>query len=398
MRIFVACELSDAALQQLRALGSEVDYRPDCPAGELAEAITDVGILVVGSQRVAGDVIERGQILQMIVRAGEGVGDIALEDASGQGVFVMHCPNRHADAVAELVMGLVVALDRRIVEHTLALRDGQWHPGKYAARGLAGRTLGILGYAGLGQRVAELAQAYRMHVVGWMPTLAGEFHEPDDGVEFCSYPRELARLSDVVVLLPFEGDATRIVDGSFLECLAPGATLVHLGDAGAIDEDALRLAIEQRQLRVGIDIFDSEPVGESGRFRCDLLSAPGVVATPHLGALTAQAREATAAEVVRIIRAFLITGELVNCLNLMDRSPATWQLVLRVKDQVGVMASILDAIRADGINAEEITSRVFKGAKAAWCTIALDERPSREAVDAIRGLGDVLHLELRAVV
>jgi D-3-phosphoglycerate dehydrogenase len=128
---------------------------------------------------------------------------------------------------------------------------------------------------------------------------------------------------------------------------------------------------------------------------CDI---PGVIGTQQIGRRTAQAHWATAQEIVRIVRAFLVSGEVLNCVNLAERSPATWQLSLRVRDQVGVMAAVLSAVQADGINAEEITSRVFSGAKAAVCTIALDERPSMEALEAIRALTDVLHLELRAVV
>ncbi|MFH1747560.1 MAG: hypothetical protein ABIG44_11005, partial [Planctomycetota bacterium] len=155
---------------------------------------------------------------------------------------------------------------------------------------------------------------------------------------------------------------------------------------------------KQRGLRVALDVFGSQPTGDAGRFRCKLAGLPGVIGTQHLGPLTEQARHATAAEVVRIVESFLVSGDLVNCLNLMARSPATWQLVLRVRDAVGVMAAVLEAIRADGINAEEITSRVFTGARAAWCTISLDERPSTEALDAVRALDEVLYLELRAVV
>jgi D-3-phosphoglycerate dehydrogenase / 2-oxoglutarate reductase len=145
-------------------------------------------------------------------------------------------------------------------------------------------------------------------------------------------------------------------------------------------------------------VFRSEPAGDSGRFRSRLCDLPGVIGTQHIGAITEQARQATADEVVRIVQAFVVSGEALNCLNLCERSPATWQLVLRVRDQVGVMAAILEAIRADGINAQEISSRVFTGVKAAWCTIALDERPSTEALSSIRALPQVLHLELRAVV
>jgi D-3-phosphoglycerate dehydrogenase len=145
-------------------------------------------------------------------------------------------------------------------------------------------------------------------------------------------------------------------------------------------------------------VYASAPASDQARFRSRLCDLDAIITTPHIGPLTEQARWATAQEVVRIFRAFVVSGEVLNCLNLCEHSPATWQLVLRVRDQVGVMAAILEAVRADGINAEEISSRVFVGAKAAWCTIALDERPSTEALEAIRALDDVLHLELRAVV
>jgi D-3-phosphoglycerate dehydrogenase len=98
------------------------------------------------------------------------------------------------------------------------------------------------------------------------------------------------------------------------------------------------------------------------------------------------------------VRAFVVSGEILNCLNLLEHGPATWQLVVRARDAVGVMASILDAIRADGINVEEISSRVFVGARAAWCTISLDERPSAEVLEAVRALPEVLYSQIRAVV
>jgi D-3-phosphoglycerate dehydrogenase len=166
-----------------------------------------------------------------------------------------------------------------------------------------------------------------------------------------------------------------------------------------VDEVALAEAIPRRHLRVALDVFANEPAGDQGRFRCRLCDVPGVViGTQHIGPLTEQARQATADEVVRIVRAFIVSGEVPRCLNLCDRSPATWQLALRVRDQVGVLAAILEAVRADGVNAEEVACRVFTGARAAWITIALDERPSTEALDTIGGLSDVLHLELHAVV
>jgi D-3-phosphoglycerate dehydrogenase / 2-oxoglutarate reductase len=399
MRILVTCELPDAALELLRSLATELQYVPDASAQSLREHVSAAGILVVRGLRVSPEIVARARGLQMIVHAGPGTGEIALDEASAQGVFVTHCPDQHAAAIAELTLGLVLALDRRIVDNTLALRSGKWtRPTPGDARGLAGRTLGILGYGAVGLLVAQRARAFDLKVVAWSPAATAAppgVHE----IELCNWPRELARKSDIVTVHA-EGDDERggVVDAEFLQSMPEGACLVHVGQPGAVDEAALAEAVSRRKLRVALDVFASEPAAEHARFHSRLCQLPGVLCTPHIGPLTEQARQATGDEVVRIIRAFLVSGEVLNALNLCDRSPATWQLMLRVRDQVGVMAAILEAIRADGINAEEISSRVFVGAKAAWCTIALNERPSTEALEAIRGLADVLQLELRAVV
>ena len=399
MRILVACELPVPALDQLHSLASDVVYRPDATAQDLRESLADVGILIVGSTRVSAEAVAHAKTLQMIVHAGPGPGDLALEEASAQGIFVAHCPDQPATAVAELTFGLILALDRRIVENTLALREGSWKRDEVMdARGLAGRTIGILGYGAVGRLVAQRALAFEMRVVAWSPTLAPTTAS-QLGIEFCNWPRELARQSDIVTVhTGAEGERETLIDAEFLQSMQPGAYLIHVGHPGAVDEAALAEAITQRSLRVGIDVFASAPTGDHARFRSRLCEMPGVVATQQVGPLTEQARQAAAAEVVRIVRSYLVSGEVLDCLNLCERSPATWELVVRVRDQVGVMAAILAAVRADGVNAEEITSRVFTGAKAACCTVALDERPSTEALEAVRALPGVLHLELRAVV
>ncbi len=399
MRILVACDMPEAALERLRSLEPNTVYVPDIAARDLPGHMEDVGILVVRGVRVSPETITRAKTLQMIIHAGTGSGEISVEDASAAAVFVSHCPAKDATAVAELTLGLILALDRQIVANANSVRDGQWRHSELAdARGLAGRTLGILGYGRVGQLVAERARAFGMRVIAWSPhMLPGMANEVD--IELCNWPRELARMSDVVTVHAVEGFETEVfVDAEFLASMHLGAYLVHVGHPGAVDEAALGRAIEERNLRVALDVLSSEPVNDVTKFRFRLADLPGVICTQRIATLTEQARAATADEVVNIISSFLVSGEVLNSLNLCERSPATWQLVLRIRDQVGVMAAILDAVRADGINAEEVNSRVFTGAKASWCTIALDERPSNDALEAIRALPDVLHLELRAVV
>lgn len=398
MKILIACRLPDLAVAELRTLNSTVDYQPALTAETLANSIAGVGILIVDALRISPDVIHRGKELEMIIRAGQGPGNVAIEEASAQGIFVTHCPEKDAVAVAEHVMGLLLALDRRTVEQTAALRAGKWSRSEFLdARGLAGRTLGMIGAGRAMLELAHRASAFGMKLLAWSPAPLDA--QPSPNIELCDWPREVARRSEMVAIVtngPLDGLSP--IDADFFQSLPVGASVVVAGRHFVIDEAALASAVRDRRLRVALDVHSSEPASDSSRFRSQLLQIPEVIGTHHTAGVAVHSTDSIAAEIVRIVRTFLVSGDVVNCINLCERSPATWQLLLRVKDQVGVLASILDAVRADGINAEEIGVRVFTGAKAAWISIALDERPSTEALTAIRSIHDVLHLELRAVV
>lgn len=399
MKILVACTLPDFALNELRALGAELIVRPELPSEQLAAHMGDVAILIVDRRRVPSEAVAASRALQMIVRAGTVVSNIALEEASTRGIFVVNCPHKDGPAIAELMLGMAVALDRRLLENARAVSEGRAPSAELlGARGLAGRTLGILGYTAISRYLVRRARGLGMSVLAWSASLTpGEGRIPD--VEFCTWPRELAARSDVVTVFgPPEGVETVLVNSEFIQSMRAGALLVHVGHPGVLDEAALVAAASAGRLRVAADVYGSESPGEPSRVRSRLVEVPGVLLTRYLGGSTDQARHAVAAEVVRIVRHCLLSGEVLNCVNLLERSPATWQLVLRLRDTVGVMAAVMDCIRADGVNAEEITSRVFCGARAACCTISLAERPSAEAVEAIRRIDGVLHLYLRALI
>lgn len=405
MKILIACKLPDAALNELRSLATVAAYEPDIRPEDLPAALDDVGILVVDRRRVGPECIAAASALQMIIRAGTSTANIALDEASLQGVFVTNCPLKDADAIAELTLGLVVALDRGLIEHAAVTRPGKAAPSGPGdarnlpeARGLAGRTIGILGFGAVCRQVARRAQAFDMNVLAWSANMTSDTQRPGD-VEFCYHPRELARRSDVVtVYAPPERVEEPLIGPDFISSLRDGALVVHVGNPRVLDEAALAAALKAGRIRVASDVYSADADAEGGRLRSRLAELPGTIVTQRLASATGQARAAIADEVVRIVRQFLVFGEVVNCVNLMERSPARWQLVLRLKDAVGVMAAIMDAIRADGVNAEEITSRVFTGARAAWCAIALDERPSNETLDTLRSLPGVMHLQLRAMM
>src|SRR5438552_734300 len=143
MRILVADSFSEAHLGALRQLGLEVDYRPALGKEELPQAVPGATILVVRSTVVSAETIHAGQALALVVRAGAGTNTIDCKAASSRGVYVANCPGKNAIAVAELALGLLLALDRRIPDGVADLRAGKWNKKEYAkASGLAGRTLG----------------------------------------------------------------------------------------------------------------------------------------------------------------------------------------------------------------------------------------------------------------
>lgn len=392
MKILVACALPEFAIEELRSLASDLVYRPEISAEALPAQMAGVNILLVNRVPVTADAIAAGPSLQMIVRAGTDTATIASDEASKQGIFVCNSPNKTAVAIAEMFFALALSLDRGLPDQFAAAP-----PMPATAYGLAGRTLGCIGFGPASREICKRAVAFGMDALAW----SGEHSNREltvAGVTSCAWPRDVAARADIVASCETLGLSDEVaLTAEVAHALRPESIVVHIGDWSTIDENALSHAIRARGVRFAIDL-PTDAAREAPRGRGSLADLPGVLVTHRLAARTEEARRSIAAESVRVIRQFLVSGEVQNCVNLLERSPATWQLVLRLRDAVGVMAGIMETIRSDGINAEEIGTRVFSGARAAWCTIALDDRPSAEALSTIRSLPGVLHLELRAVV
>ncbi len=168
MKLLVADKLSEAHLDAFRGLGLTVEYHPEYSAAELPAKLDGVAILVVRSTEVSAAAIDAAGALTLIVRAGAGVNTIDRAAASRRGIFVANCPGKNAVAVAELVFGLLLAIDRRIPDQVNELRAGKWNKKEYAkADGLLGKTLGILGMGAIGRHVAARARAFGMPVCAW---------------------------------------------------------------------------------------------------------------------------------------------------------------------------------------------------------------------------------------
>jgi D-3-phosphoglycerate dehydrogenase len=397
MRVLLADKLSPCATEELGALGFEIHTDPALSGDSLASELRsfDPEVLVVRSTKVQAMHIEAGRGLSLVVRAGAGVNTIDLDAASNAGVFVANCPGRNAVAVAELTMGLLLALDRHVADNVMDLRAGRWNKARYSkATGLKGRRLGILGMGKIGQAVAKRAQAFEMEVSAWSRSLTAE-RAHSLGVSYCDTPTDLARCSDVVTAhLAMNSDTEHLIDASFLKAMPDHGVILNTSRAGIIDEAALLEVLDERGFVAGLDVFDGEPTHKEGAFDHPLAAHASVYGTHHIGASTQEAQTSVANAVVEILRTFRDEGRVVNGVNMATKSHATHSLVVRHHDQVGVLASVLDHLKTHAVNVQEMENLLFEGGHAACARIKIHGQLSASSIEELRDLPHVLNVAL----
>jgi D-3-phosphoglycerate dehydrogenase / 2-oxoglutarate reductase len=381
----------------LKAIGCEVVYSPDLKDDALAEAVRDTqaDVLVVRSTRVTEAALAAGR-LSLVVRAGAGYNTIDVKAASSRGIYVSNCPGKNSIAVAELAFALILALDRRLPDNVADLRAGKWNKKEYGkARGLYGRTLGLIGLGQIGREMIARAKAFGMDVIGWGRSLTPE-SAAALGITYRQTIIEVAHECDVLsVHIALAPDTRGVINADVFEAMKPGSYLINTSRAEVVDQAALKQAVKTKGVRAGLDVFANEPEGATGEFKDEIVTAPNVYGTHHIGASTDQAQEAIAAETVRIISVFKETGKVPNVVNLADRTPATHLLVVRHHDRPGVLAYVLNEIKAANINVQQMENIVFAGAEAAVARIELDGPLEPATVDRIGGgSGDIIEINL----
>ena len=402
--MLVADTFEASGLEGLKAAGCEVVYEPELSADALTASIGSTGadVLVVRSTKVTEPMLDAGRV-SLIVRAGAGVNTIDVRAASRRGIYVSNCPGKNAIAVAELAFGLILALDRRIPDNVVELRAGRWNKKGYSsARGLFGRTLGLLGFGRIGQEMARRASGFGMPVLVWSPRFLRKGSSaladvPGDlEISVVDSPRELAARSDILsVHLALTNDTRGFVGADIVNRMKPGSILVNTARGELVDHAAVAAAVETRGLRVGMDVFPDEPAASVGPFSAPLVDMPNVYGTHHIGASTEQAQEAIADEAVRVIRAYRDTGVVPNVVNLATHTPATHRLVVRHRDRPGVLAHVFEHLRAGNLNVQETENVIFDGAEAAVARINLDGNPPAALLRAVeQGNQDILSLHV----
>lgn len=327
MKVLVADKFEKIGLIGLASLGCEVVNEPTVGAERLLDAVVqfDPDVLIVRSSKVTAAVLAAAKKLRLVIRAGAGVDNIDVGAATSKGVKVCNTPGMNAIAVAELTMGLMLSIDRRIPDQVAALRSGQWNKKDFGktgiggARGLKGLTLGMVGVGAIGQEVVKRAKAFGMHVISWSRNISLQ-HAAALEVEWCgeNTPEliELLQRSDVVsVHLPLTDTTKKLFNKQMFDAMRPGAYFINTSRGGIVDEAALREAVKDKGLRVGLDVWENQPAEGACAWDSPTAKVPGVYGTCHSGASTDQAQNAVAEEAVRVVKVFMASGRAENCVN-----------------------------------------------------------------------------------
>jgi D-3-phosphoglycerate dehydrogenase len=401
MRLLIADKLHPRAIDELRALPLEVEYAPDTTSEQLEEKLKGFGILVVRSTPVTAKAIEGTRGLNLIVRAGAQVQTIDVRAAARRGVYVANCPGKNATAVAELVYGMMVALDRRIVDATTSLRDHKWQRVEFAkAEGLWGKTIGIAGFGAIGREVALRARSFGLEPLAWGRALSAS-RAKEAGATYVNSLDELASRSHILTLHLALNERTRgVINERVLGKLPRHAMLINTARADLVDQAAMLKCVRERALRVALDVHEGEPRQAGQSYDAKGFDIPSsadggfIYGTPHISASTDQAQLAIATETVRVIRSFLLEGNVPNVVNVVNASASRFLLVIRMMDKVGTFANVLNVIKRHGINIEEVANTVFDGGTASCAKLRLVSRPSEACLQEIGAFEEVLHVDV----
>lgn len=315
-KVFIADKMSPLAEEILVARGIEVVNQPGLEGAALYERIAACdGLLVRSATKVTADAIAAADNLKVIGRAGIGVDNIDLTAATQKGVVVMNTPSGNAITTAEHAIALLFALARKVPGADVSTRAGKWEKSKFMGVELTGKTLGIVGCGNIGAIVAERAIGLRMKVIAYDPFLSEEKAQ-DLGIERVALEELLPRADFITLHVPLTDQTNGMINAANLAKCKKGVYLINCARGGLVIEKDLKAAMESGQVAgAALDVFEVEPAREN-----PLFELPNLVATPHLGASTTEAQEKVAAQVAEQVADYLLTGAIVNALNMPSLS------------------------------------------------------------------------------
>ena len=311
-RVLISDKLAPEAVQIFEDRGLEVDFRPGLSADELLEIIADYdGLAIRSATKVTADVLAKATNLKAVGRAGIGVDNVDVAEATKAGVVVMNTPHGNSVTTAEHAITMMLSLARQIPQAHVSTVAGKWEKSKFLGTEISGKQLGIIGCGNIGAIVAERAQGLKMRVIGFDPFLTPE-RAKQLGIEKVERDELLARADFISLHTPLT-DATRnIISADALHKTKKGVRIINCARGGLIDELALYAALKSGHVAgAALDVFAEEPARDN-----PLFELPNLIATPHLGASTTEAQEKVALQVAEQLSDYLMKGAVTNALNM----------------------------------------------------------------------------------
>ena len=288
IKILICDPMENEGIQKLEGAGFTVDVKPTITSEELKKTVSNYDVLIVRSRtKVTKEIFEAGKQLKLVGRTGAGLDNIDLEAAQKKGVTVFNTPEAPAEGVAELTMGLMLALARSIPSADKAMKEGKWIKKDLMGWELKDKILGTIGLGNIGERAAKLARAFGMKI------LIKKRTPPDPAIlkeleaEFVSL-QELLKRSDIVTIhVPYSSQTHHMIGAKELQLMKKGSYLINTSRGAIVDEKALLEALQSQRLRgAALDVYEVEPPTN-----WTLMQLPNVVCTPHIGAQTEEAQK-----------------------------------------------------------------------------------------------------------
>jgi D-3-phosphoglycerate dehydrogenase len=315
-KVLISDKLSSAAVAIFRDRGIEVDVKPGLSPADLRAIIGDYdGLAIRSATKVTKELLQAATRLKVVGRAGIGVDNVDIKSATSRGVVVMNTPFGNTITTAEHAVAMMFALARQIPEASVSTKAGKWEKNRFMGVELTAKTLGLIGCGNIGSIVADRAVALKMRVLAYDPYLS-EKKALELGVEKTDLDTLLARADFITLHTPLT-DATRnVLSREALAKTKKGVRIINCARGGLLDEAALADAIQSGHVAgAALDVFETEPATDSPLFGLE-----NVVCTPHLGAATSEAQENVALQVAEQMSDFLLTGAVMNAINMASVS------------------------------------------------------------------------------
>ena len=315
-KVLISDELSPRAVEIFAERGCDVDFKPGLKPAELRAIVGNYeGLAIRSATKVTAEVLAEAKKLKVVGRAGIGVDNVDIKSATAHGVVVMNTPFGNAITTAEHAIALMFAVARQIPDANASTQAGKWEKNRFMGTELSFKTLGLIGCGNIGSIVAERAIGLKMRVIAYDPFLSDQ-RAKELGVEKATLDQVLARADFITVHTPLTEQTKNILSRANLMKTKKGVRIINCARGGLVDELAVRdLLVSGHIAGAGFDVFTEEPAKANVLF-----GAPNLVSTPHLGASTLEAQENVALQVAEQMADYLLTGAVVNSLNMPNVS------------------------------------------------------------------------------